>query len=872
MKIDNGRIDTFYIATLTLKNHRAHLKTIVSACRRDAMRSPKGRGDLGILILQKALIIIVMNFKQNLSLFLLVSFIFCKPSIAAETDSLWRFWDIDDGLKESFVRSISLSHEGNLLAVHRHFNTVSYMDGWDVREISLPGDSNFVKENPSGRIWTILPEGLFLLEDSEWRRFSLPFEVDGETPFVPLDRDTILLLLQERFLKFDVRTQTVSTIRNSSDGEIGRFVEIVADKDGVVWIGAEKGIAEWKPYSGDEWIEHRVDHQGFRNARELVVGSQGELFCVCTSQETGILSLLHFDGASWDVLCADKYLKRGWPKWDSGFFAHIGSKIWIYENNDRESVEKKSVLSGKIRDIAFGEQGEYWVATTQGIAKYAPNMWSKPNYRYSDLSKLVQSIHEDSQGRLWIACKNSFFFFHKDRWTIFYYPNETDPRYENPKAIHSLADGRIVLNLKHVNHVVLFNPENESFETIQHPAGWEVELITSLDDGTVVAHTKKENHSRLEKFDKNGFHDYLDMGQHPIFEHLRYVHQSQDKEIWIGGTTGLFLYQDGVLQETTYPGESALCVHELKNGRIWVGDMNRIYEYDGASWKIVRENTGPVRLMMTDKDGSDWIASGKGLYQVKENTWNHYTQAEGMPSNIVYTVFEDSQERIWAGTTLGLSFMNPIVDTDPPNTLVSKEKNLTRFAPNSEIRILFDGIDRWKHTLSERLLYSCRIDESEWTPFLEDASVTFASLPPGIHSIETRAMDRNWNVDTTPAIFEFTVLLPWYREPVFMGTVFLLVVLSITLSIMAIFHTARREKILRELLDSQNQVETLQGLLPICSHCKKIRDDHGYWNQLEIYLKMHSEITFSHGICPDCLKEHYPNQYEIVMKNLEKNL
>ena len=48
------------------------------------------------------------------------------------------------------------------------------------------------------------------------------------------------------------------------------------------------------------------------------------------------------------------------------------------------------------------------------------------------------------------------------------------------------------------------------------------------------------------------------------------------------------------------------------------------------------------------------------------------------------------------------------------------------------------------------------------------------------------------------------------------------------------------------------EVKTLGGMLPICSHCKKIRDDKGYWNQIEAYLNEHTEAEFTHGICPDC--------------------
>jgi len=56
-----------------------------------------------------------------------------------------------------------------------------------------------------------------------------------------------------------------------------------------------------------------------------------------------------------------------------------------------------------------------------------------------------------------------------------------------------------------------------------------------------------------------------------------------------------------------------------------------------------------------------------------------------------------------------------------------------------------------------------------------------------------------------------------------------------------------------------NEVKTLQGLFPICSFCKRIRDDKGYWNQIEAYIHEHSGAEFSHGVCPECAKEHYPD-------------
>ena len=65
-----------------------------------------------------------------------------------------------------------------------------------------------------------------------------------------------------------------------------------------------------------------------------------------------------------------------------------------------------------------------------------------------------------------------------------------------------------------------------------------------------------------------------------------------------------------------------------------------------------------------------------------------------------------------------------------------------------------------------------------------------------------------------------------------------------------------------ELHKALVEVKTLSGFLPICASCKKIRDDKGYWNQIEAYISEHSEAEFSHGICPECTKKLYPDIYD----------
>ena len=63
----------------------------------------------------------------------------------------------------------------------------------------------------------------------------------------------------------------------------------------------------------------------------------------------------------------------------------------------------------------------------------------------------------------------------------------------------------------------------------------------------------------------------------------------------------------------------------------------------------------------------------------------------------------------------------------------------------------------------------------------------------------------------------------------------------------------------QKLETTLNELKTLQGILPICSHCKKIRDDAGHWNQVDDFMKKNANINFTHGMCPDCEKELYPD-------------
>src|SRR5262249_29945567 len=138
---------------------------------------------------------------------------------------------------------------------------------------------------------------------------------------------------------------------------------------------------------------------------------------------------------------------------------------------------------------------------------------------------------------------------------------------------------------------------------------------------------------------------------------------------------------------------------------------------------------------------------------------------EGLPSASVDAVFEDAQTRVWAATTRGVSRYFPEADMDPPITRIQNlmDENNNKLFEGGTLNLLFNGLDKWKFTPRDRLLYSYRMDQQDWSPFQDLNAVSFPDLAAGKHYFQVRALDRNGNLES-PEQFEFVVALPWYKE------------------------------------------------------------------------------------------------------------
>jgi hypothetical protein len=92
---------------------------------------------------------------------------------------------------------------------------------------------------------------------------------------------------------------------------------------------------------------------------------------------------------------------------------------------------------------------------------------------------------------------------------------------------------------------------------------------------------------------------------------------------------------------------------------------------------------------------------------------------------------------------------------------------------------------------------------------------------------------------------------------------------SVILSLFIVFGIIMGNVVFR-LEEALQNVKTLRGMLPICSNCKKIRDDEGYWQQIEEYVRVHSEADFTHGICNECVEKLYPEYYQQFAERMKE--
>lgn len=355
------------------------------------------------------------------------------------------------------------------------------------------------------------------------------------------------------------------------------------------------------------------------------------------------------------------------------------------------------------------------------------------------------------------------------------------------------------------------------------------------------------------------------------------------------------------------------CIYEDSLGTIWFGTDNGICRWNEDTGAFVRYlyrlgfQKIDVRGIIEDDANRLWLSTKKGALLCLDSTYEilyTFTSMNGVQPQEFMTgsVCETSTGLLCFAGLSGLNIADPkqvdqsqsippvvLTSLSTPNEKISLPSFNTYPQPfhfiSSQNHLTF-SFAALSYTQSENNQYGYLLSpvDTEWKYTGNETMVSFAALEPGEYTFNVKAADHQSNWNDEGISVPFVIHPPWWKSWWF--TVSLFVVFGLFI---AAFYTWRMYAIKEnnrklayeverkttdistlnqnllhrneELEDALSHIKTLRGIIPICTSCKKIRDDEGFWDQVETYMTKHSEALFSHGYCPDCLEKE--------MKSLE---
>ena len=732
-----------------------------------------------------------MTPKKWFILLLGAAFVALARTVWGQEASSWSVYGIADGLPKYACVSVTVTPQGKVLVRNLDSTAITKLDGYMTS--TFPGPSGVIGrmgESPSGQIWAMTRQGLQERKNGAWvlhpvAEIAAEFETgpprpNERIPFYPVRWGRVIFLLPDRLMEFNVEEPGhphTTILRKAGQTRLGEFSGMVVTRDGSLWISGVHGLTRMQGLvedlkSDSEWSEYiPPESLGIRNLQEPQEDKQGGVIAVGESTTNPQMAVVCFNGLRWETqpVGAEK-IQYAWRGPDKVLWAATREALFRFPEGRSDKINNEEISAGQYFDLATEPGGAFWLSTSDGLFRYAPPVWKSPD-SLQKINTPVRCLAEDSDGRLWFVSDGRLQVLQNDLLRGYSLPGTGTQSLQTARALFPLKNGTFLLDMG--EQCFQFEPRDGVFKPL-----WAAEKdrrfksLGSLRDGSVCiqSHTpgRATRDYRLETFDGVQLNP-IPFPDPAMGGDLVAVFEAQNGDIWLGGEQGvacchdkkwqLFASTDG----TTPKAVSGFA--ELADGKIRCAAEDGIWEFGGQNWSVVQTGFNHINTLLRTHDGSVWVASNNGLYRFWQGVWIENGMEEGLPSASVQQIYEDQDGRIWAATSHGLSLRHPDADPDPPKTSIRRlaDEGGQLFEGDTP-SLFFRGQDKWKYTRRDRLLYSCRLDQGDWSSFQETDTTSFPDLSAGKHYFQVRSMDCNGNVEPTPAQLEFTVMLPWYKE------------------------------------------------------------------------------------------------------------
>lgn len=758
--------------------------------------------------------------------------------VAALVDGQWRTWGTADGFPRGTV--------------------------WRLREITEPDGRK--------RMWAATEGGMAVFEGDRWRTLGRAegFPEGGTNDMVeaqePDGRRVVWVSLWNRGIaRWDGRQWTL----HASGKEFpSRFptssLGLTRDAQGraTLWSGTlNEGLwafqgTRWQPVSRDRMLAATGILASFPipgGKPTLWIGSRGE----------GVISL---DQGGWRTLDPS----HGLPGPEVTCFLQVpaagGRDTWIGTSTGLVrfpagggAPEVATGLPSRYVIALLGDERELWAATLQGLYVRRQGQWSRETGAGAIPEGMVISLHQsrgrDGQATLWVGTPAGLATRKAGRWQLL-----------------TRRDG-----LPHDYIATLVTEEVPGSD----PVLW----VGTRGGGLACLRDGRWHTYGAEAGLPNGT--------------LYALHVDRDPRgrtwIWAGtlggGLARLDVQGSGrwkVYDQARLPGLASNYIQRIERDR-----QGRLY---------LSTATGVSRIHLALRDDLP--------EPVKVET---FTLGDGLPSpnGSLGASMVDHAGRIWIGTSRGAAILDPSLETFPPEPPMpvlerataggrplSRGERIGHRQDHIRFEFALPIFHRREDTRYQTQLLGL---EGKPQPWQAEGWREFPTLPAGHYTLRVWARTYD-GTQAGPVDFPFQVNPAPWAHPLALGGYALAGLLGVaafvawrtrrlrkrTLDLERAVHErtrviedqalaletsnqelqgsnsalkatiAHNEQLIGDLSAALAEVKTLQGLIPICAYCKKIRDDHGLWEQIEHYLAHHSQAQFSHGICPDCRREHFP--------------
>ncbi len=704
-------------------------------------------------------------------------------------------------------------------------------------------------EDPDGSLWVGTTAGLYHVRGAQ---------VSAYTTREGLAHDFVHRLYRDRSGHLWIGTSTgldrlegdrfvhVPVADGASHGAMRALAE---DGNGRLWVGTDRGVLRW---DGTKLVADPLLAELARDGVTVLrTDASGALW---VGTQTRLARLRN------EVLeTLDEH--QGLPRASvTAVLEDREGSLWIGTNAGLSQIKDGAVVTygrlqglsaDEILTVAAARAGGVWIGSGNGRVDRIGDGRVTPLPSTALNGSRVLALLDDSRGRLWAGTDLGLSRFERGAWAAV-----TTPAGIPREAIRSVLEAR-----------------DGSF--------W----IST--DGAGLAVVKGDSVTRVTQAEG------LPSNQ------LRALLEARDGTLWVATYAGLAGLRDGKVA-VTYTTKEGLshdlvrCLYEDADGTLWIGTygggLNRL---KGGKLTSFTSRDGlyndVVYAIAEDGRGSLWMSCNKGLFSVKRAdleafaegrlrsiSSSHYGRSDGMASvegsGGSPAVWKATDGKLWFPTARGVAAIDPI------------EASVTRTLPAPRIEaILLDGrpfagarleigpsvqrVELDYATLSfsapERIHYSFKMDgfDSDWNEAGSKRRAEYTRLPAGDHVFRVRASTAGASTASEASIPVHVDAYWWRTRPFYASMLGVLLVAVGLVSQWRVRALVARERELESRVEEAvARLKVLQGLLPICASCKKIRDDKGAWNSLEAYIRDHSEAEFTHGICPDCMVRLYPGR------------